>query len=164
MSERRDLGIAGQKHNLVPMGAQGELMGCSNCNGAEGTLPTDCPGIPITEKDQDDIMSGILDFVNGKWVVPNQAPAPKITRIERHAPDGTVHIENLKEAVDHPSHYGGDTVYEHIKVVEAWGLNYALGNATKYIARAGKKTKDPIQDLEKAKWYIQHEIDRLKKQ
>jgi hypothetical protein len=68
-----------------------------------------------------------------------------------------------EEKVNHPSHYGGDTVYEHIKVVEAWGLNYALGNATKYIARAGKKTANPIEDLKKAQWYIQHEIERLEK-
>lgn len=67
------------------------------------------------------------------------------------------------ERVDHPSHYGGDVVYEHHKVVRAWGLNYWLGQSTKYICRAGKK--DPaaeIEDLEKAIWYLQAEIDYLK--
>lgn len=67
------------------------------------------------------------------------------------------------EAVNHPSHYGGDTVYEVIKVIHAWGLGFDLGNAVKYIARAGKK--DPakeIEDLEKAKFYLQHHIDQLK--
>jgi hypothetical protein len=81
------------------------------------------------------------------------------------------------DKVDHPSHYGGDTVYEHIKVAEAWGLNYALGNATKYICRAGKKDlfpgvitgqeerirKGQVEDLRKAAWYLQHEIERLEK-
>jgi len=68
-----------------------------------------------------------------------------------------------KEAVDHPQHYGGkENVYEHIKVCDAWGLNYRLGNATKYIARAGKKTADPVEDLEKARWYLDSEIQRLK--
>ena len=66
-----------------------------------------------------------------------------------------------KETVNHPAHYGGDSTYEHIKVVEAWGLNYALGNATKYICRAGKKSEDPVEDLKKAVWFIQHEIERL---
>jgi hypothetical protein len=67
-----------------------------------------------------------------------------------------------KEAVDHPPHYGGaDNVYEHIKVCDAWGLNYRLGNATKYIARAGKKTDNPLEDLKKARWYIDSEIKRL---
>lgn len=70
----------------------------------------------------------------------------------------------MAEKVNHPSHYGGDTTYEHIKVVEAWGLNYALGNATKYICRAGKKTKDELEDLEKARWYLEHEIARVKRE
>jgi hypothetical protein len=71
--------------------------------------------------------------------------------------------KECKEAVDHPSHYGGDTTYEHIKVVNAWGLNYELGNATKYICRAGKKNPETaIEDLEKAVWYLQAEIKRLR--
>ena len=65
--------------------------------------------------------------------------------------------------VDHPQHYGGaDNVYEAIKVIDAWGLGFALGNAVKYIARAGRK--DParhIEDLKKARWYLDHEIERL---
>lgn len=68
-----------------------------------------------------------------------------------------------EEKINHPQHYGGDTTYEHIKVVHAWGLNYELGNATKYICRAGKK--DPhttIEDLKKAIWYVQAEIERLR--
>ena len=71
-----------------------------------------------------------------------------------------------REKVDHPAHYGGgDNVYEHIKVVEAWGLGYHLGNATKYIARAGKKPgADTVEDLKKAIWYIQREIERVAKQ
>jgi hypothetical protein len=69
----------------------------------------------------------------------------------------------VAEKVDHPQHYGGDTIYEHIKVVEAWGLNYALGNATKYICRAGKKENE-LEDLRKAAWYLQHEIDRVERE
>jgi len=67
----------------------------------------------------------------------------------------------MSDSVDHPSHYGGDTPYEHIKVCDAWGLNYRLGNATKYICRAGKKGPNTIEDLRKAIWYIQSEIERL---
>ena len=54
-------------------------------------------------------------------------------------------------------YYGsGDT--EAIKVIEDWGLGFSLGNAVKYIARAGKKTPDKIKDLKKALWYIEREI------
>lgn len=42
--------------------------------------------------------------------------------------------------VDHPEHYGGvDNPYEVIKVIEAWELDFSLGNVVKYISRAGKK-------------------------
>jgi len=69
-------------------------------------------------------------------------------------------ILGRKEAVNHPSHYGGkDNPYEAIKVIRAWELSFSLGNTIKYIARAGKK--DPskrIEDLHKAMWYLQEEI------
>lgn len=69
-------------------------------------------------------------------------------------------IEQPDEAVNHPSHYGGDTTYEVIKVITAWELGFNIGNSVKYLARAGKK--DPakeIEDLEKARFYLAYEID-----
>jgi hypothetical protein len=63
--------------------------------------------------------------------------------------------------VNHPSHYGGENnEYEAIKVIEAWQLDFWLGNAVKYICRAGKKD-DMVQDLKKAKWYIERKISFL---
>jgi len=68
-----------------------------------------------------------------------------------------------QEKVNHPAHYGGDTVYETIKVIEAWGLGFHLGNAIKYISRAGKKeSAATMEDLEKARWYLDREITRRK--
>jgi len=67
------------------------------------------------------------------------------------------------DPVNHPPHYGGDTPYEAIKVIEAWELGFSLGNCVKYIARAG--IKDPareIEDLEKAAWYLAHHIRNRK--
>ena len=64
----------------------------------------------------------------------------------------------MSEAVDHPPHYGGaDNPFEAIKVIEAWGLGFSLGNAVKYISRAGKKG-DRLEDLKKARWYLDREI------
>jgi hypothetical protein len=67
------------------------------------------------------------------------------------------------ESVNHPPHYGGeDNPYEHVKVAEAWGLvsNAHLYNCTKYIARAGKKGQGKmVEDLQKAKWYLERAID-----
>tara|TARA_R110001583_G_scaffold154105_2_gene305776 strand:+ start:453 stop:824 length:372 start_codon:yes stop_codon:yes gene_type:complete len=66
--------------------------------------------------------------------------------------------------VDHPTHYGGkDNTYEAIKVIEAWDLGFNLGNTIKYVSRAGKKL-DILEDLEKASWYINREINKLKKE
>ena len=66
------------------------------------------------------------------------------------------------DAVNNPKHYGGDTTYEAIKVIEAWELNFHLGNVVKYISRAGKKdlTKTK-EDLLKAKWYLDRYIGTL---
>ena len=62
----------------------------------------------------------------------------------------------MKEAVNHPDHYGGEeNTYEAIKVIEAWDLGFHLGNVVKYISRAGKKTKNTSEDLKKAKWYLE---------
>lgn len=61
-----------------------------------------------------------------------------------------------------PKYYKGKV--EVIDAIEAWGLNFHRGNAIKYIARAGKKNKETeIEDLEKAVWYINREIQRLGK-
>jgi len=65
-------------------------------------------------------------------------------------------------AVEHPAHYGGDTTYEVIKVIEAWGLGFVLGNVVKYVARAGKKPgNSELQDLKKARDYINKRIEKL---
>ena len=47
-------------------------------------------------------------------------------------------------------------------VIEAFGLNFARGSALKYILRAGRKTDNEIRDLEKARAYIDREIQRLR--
>ena len=74
-----------------------------------------------------------------------------------------IKMKDKTEMVNHPNHYGGETnPYEAIKVIEAWDLGFNLGNTVKYISRAGKKT-NTLEDLEKASWYINREINKLKK-
>ena len=64
-----------------------------------------------------------------------------------------------------PEYYGGtDNAYEALRVIEAWNLGFHLGNVVKYIARCGKKDPDTlIQDLKKAKRYLERKIDQLEK-
>lgn len=68
----------------------------------------------------------------------------------------------MNNAVSHPSHYT-DGKIEVIDYIEDKKFNYHLGNAIKYISRAGKKD-DYIQDLHKAVWYINREIERYQKE
>lgn len=72
----------------------------------------------------------------------------------------------MSEQVNHPSHYGGkDNVYEAIKIIRALDFGFNIGNCFKYLARAGKKNPEKlIEDYEKALWYLQDEIEYLKKQ
>ena len=59
-----------------------------------------------------------------------------------------------------PDYYNPDSDYEPRKVIKAWGLDWNLGNALKYIARCGKKANNSkLIDLEKAMTYIGFEIE-----
>jgi len=63
--------------------------------------------------------------------------------------------------VDHPAHYNAHpTGVECIDIIEHYTFN--IGNAIKYLWRAGFKSKDPVEDLEKAVWYTMREIAKLK--
>ena len=59
------------------------------------------------------------------------------------------------EAVHHPDHYHKNSGIEVIDAIDAWNLDFCLGNAVKYISRSGHKDGDKTQqDLQKAVWYI----------
>ena len=74
--------------------------------------------------------------------------------------------EHVLEHVDHPAHYGGDTVYETIKVLRAWltpeeFAGFCKGNAIKYLSRAGKKEgQGADRDRDKAAWYLREMEDK----
>lgn len=74
-------------------------------------------------------------------------------------------LENLKEneTVNNPSYYGGaSNIYEAIKIIQHFKMDFCIGNALKYIIRAGKKNPDKeIEDLQKAKWYLETKIKQL---
>jgi hypothetical protein len=68
----------------------------------------------------------------------------------------------LSNSINHPEHYNHGKI-EAIEVIEDWGLDFHLGNAVKYICRAGKKeSSTSIEDLEKALWYIKRKVKLLK--
>lgn len=63
-----------------------------------------------------------------------------------------------KEMVDHPIHYNQGI--ETIEYIESWSMNFNIGNVVKYVTRAGYKG-DQLEDLKKAMWYLDREIQRL---
>lgn len=63
--------------------------------------------------------------------------------------------------VNHPTHYNHGEI-EAIDVIEDWNLNFNLGSTIKYINRHPYKGK-PIEDLKKAAWFLNREIERLSK-
>ena len=72
--------------------------------------------------------------------------------------------KNIPPFNSRPEYYGGkDTTYEVFSVLEAWKLDkdFYLGNVLKYLARAGKKSFNKKEDLEKALVYLQRRIDTL---
>lgn len=70
----------------------------------------------------------------------------------------------VRNEVNHPSHYNIGKI-EVIDYIEDKQLNFNLGNAVKYVSRAGHKGGPDkyIQDLEKAAWYINREILNARK-
>lgn len=72
-----------------------------------------------------------------------------------------------KETVNHPSHYQSETGLEAIDAIEAFTFDltgveaFDTGNIIKYISRW--KKKNGIEDLKKAKWYLDHLINHLEK-
>lgn len=66
----------------------------------------------------------------------------------------------MNDSAINPSYYKTRCPVECIEVAEHF--DFCLGNAIKYIWRAGLKTEDPVTDLEKAIWYIHREIEKVK--
>lgn len=67
----------------------------------------------------------------------------------------------MNDVVNHPEHYT-DGGIETIDFIEAKNLPYHLGNAVKYISRAGKKDhQKTVEDLKKADWYIRRYIELI---
>ncbi|OAV21443.1 hypothetical protein AO372_0761 [Moraxella catarrhalis] len=81
---------------------------------------------------------------------------------EKH--DEVIYQSITGDAVNHPSHYTSDpSGIECIQITRH--RNFNIGNAIKYLWRAGLKDgNSDIQDLQKAVWYIQDEIERLQTQ
>lgn len=99
-----------------------------------------------------------VDYAKQKAKMPNK-PKQKLALISG-IPTYIPADEPVADPVNHPAHYkvGG---IETIDFIEAKGLDYHLGNAVKYISRAGHKG-NRREDLEKAQWYLNRAISQIK--
>jgi hypothetical protein len=68
--------------------------------------------------------------------------------------------EKVSDPVNNPSHYKSGGI-EVIDVIEAFELGFRLANVIKYVLRAGRKG-DALEDLQKAAWYLNRQIDKMK--
>ena len=94
------------------------------------------------------------------YIMPSDSCLDDICKaLEISRGDILLNEKDKKEMINHPSHYNMGK-YEAIDVIEDWNLNFNLGNAVKYISRAGHKD-DIVQDLKKSLWYIEREIQRI---
>lgn len=89
--------------------------------------------------------------------------------LEQQIIEETIKAEKAFDAVNRPSHYCEGRKYEPIAVIQDWNLDFCLGNTVKYISRAGRKSsaamtdiEKELQDLEKAKFYLDYKINELK--
>ena len=98
--------------------------------------------------------AGIQSVINENWMILRDAvnSMPKETKDKPSAHDD----------VNAPKHYRAGDVYETIRVIEAWGLDkdFYLANAIKYISRFNEK--EGVKSLEKAVWYMQRKIEKMK--
>lgn len=127
------------------------VAGCQGC-GRE----IDDVFLPDPKKDESPKLSGLPNYF-----APARARNVAFSGLPLRNIEDTVPGLKVSDPVNHPNHYGplhpgGPECIE----VTGW-MNFNLGNATKYLWRAGRKTPDAIEDLRKAAVYIQFEIDRL---
>lgn len=92
----------------------------------------------------------------------NEVNEYNFKRLQSWRPD-TEDKKPTGSAINHPDHYNHGI--EVIDFIESHELNFNRGNAVKYITRAGLKDKGKeVEDLEKAKWYVDRELERVKKE
>ena len=136
--------------------AAAEDVGLVATEAARSTASPPC-GLIFPERPRVVLWGDSRDYVSSS--LTSCTPEEALRRLQAFPRDKA---ETPDDPVQHPAHYTTGKI-ECIDYIEDKELGYHLGNAVKYITRAGKK--DPaktIEDLEKAVWYIQRKIKLLK--
>ena len=136
----------------------------------EFDLQLDCYGCPHNDKCHGHCDDAFIEYLEQNIEV-NESDLKTVEIKEKANTKETLQetLDEVKEPVEddpvnHPSHYT-DTKIEVMDYIEDKGFNFALGNAVKYISRAGKKDPNKeLEDLKKAMWYLNREIEKLSKE
>lgn len=126
----------------------------------------ECPLLPpygCTELRLIDSKYELLEeFIKAEQATAETAVLKKASEAMKKLSKALQPVGAQPDLVHHPSHYCYSE-YEPKDVIRAWGLNFNLGSAVKYIARAGRKD-DILQELNKAKQFIEFEIEAIEKE
>jgi predicted HAD superfamily Cof-like phosphohydrolase len=95
----------------------------------------------------------VLKREDGKIIKPDTYEPPNLQKYMDNQ-----NTEPTPDMVNHPPHYNVKG-FEVIDIIDAFGLNFNMGNALKYLLRADRKGNKE-QDIQKALWYLQREINK----
>lgn len=133
----------------------------------KGKLPNG-NGVSISIIDSDELSHPIRPadmLVSGLQGIALGSPIPLLNSIMDEYLEDNIPKVLPHSTVEHPKHYRKETGLEAIEVIEAWDLNFNLGNVVKYVCRAGLKDKsERKEDLEKAIWYLSRELESSSKE
>ena len=94
----------------------------------------------------------------GDFVVEQDSEEGTMLTVDQYDVEEALSGKPTNNIVNHPSHYNKGKI-EVIDFIEDQELGFNLGNAVKYISRAGKKNVETyIQDLKKSIWYLEREV------
>ena len=136
----------------------------------EFDLQLDCCGCPHNDKCHGHCEDAFIEYLEQNIEV-NESDLKTVEIKEKANTKETLQetLDEVKEPVEndninHPSHYTDGNI-EVMDFIEDKQLNFARGNVIKYVSRAGKKDPNKeLEDLKKAMWYLNREIERLSKE
>ena len=111
--------------------------------------------IPKIEAEVRDVKAA-MDFLDADSITTRKFTKAEMSALDKNWIEFPSDYVVGSDRVNHPPHYTAGGI-ETIDFIEAKDLNYRLGNVIKYVSRAEKK-ENPLEDLKKAKWYLEREI------
>lgn len=111
--------------------------------------------IPKIEAEVRDVKAA-MDFLDADSITTRKFTKAEMSALDKNWIEFPSDYVVGSDRVNSPPHYTAGGI-ETIDFIEAKDLNYRLGNVIKYVSRAEKK-ENPLEDLKKAKWYLEREI------